>query len=169
MHVKAFAAAASAAFAGWVFLTASAAGAEQMAETPKVIELHQVACQFLESENGVDHDFQTASKADCEKINAETGGKRLEDAKVLKLEPGTYIFRVTNVDVPYELGFWVREEDYDWRNPLHKLSKTSVSGGGLGTGQTKEYKVTLEPGAYLYSCPLNPTPDYRIVVGEGTS
>ena len=43
-------------------------------------------------------------------------------------------------------------------------AKTSVSGGGLGTGQTKDYEVELEPGEYLYSCPLNPTPDYRLVV-----
>ena len=24
--------------------------------------------------------------------------------------------------------------------------------------------LELEPGEYLYSCPLNPTPDYRLVV-----
>jgi hypothetical protein len=24
--------------------------------------------------------------------------------------------------------------------------------------------VTLEPGEYLYSCPLNTTPNYRLVV-----
>ena len=41
---------------------------------------------------------------------------------------------------------------------------TSVSGGGLKTGVTKDYEVQLEPGEYIYSCPLNPTPNYRIVV-----
>ena len=50
------------------------------------------------------------------------------------------------------------------RNPIHHLTKTSVSGGGLGLGETQDYEVELEPGEYLYSCPLNPTPDYRLVV-----
>ena len=68
--------------------------------------------------------------------------------------------------MPYELGFWLRSKDYDWRNPLHKLTKTNISGGGLSTGKTNEYEVTLKPGEYVYSCPLNPTPDYRLVVTQ---
>ena len=134
------------------------------AEPATVIELTQIPCQFVESENGVDHGFTTAKKADCDAINARTGAERLATAKVLELTPGTYIFRVTNKNVPYELGFWVRELDYDWRNPIHHLTKTSVSGGGLGLGETQDYEVKLEPGEYLYSCPLNTTPDYRLVV-----
>ena len=147
-----------------VGLTAAFAGPASSAKEPTVIELTQIACQFLESENGVDHGFTTSKKADCEAINGETGAERLAEAKVIELEPGTYIFRVTNQDVPYELGFWLREHDYNWKNPLHKLSKTSVSGGGLAPGTTKDYEVVLEPGEYLYSCPLNTTPDYRLVV-----
>ena len=147
-----------------VGLTAAFAGPASSAKKPTVIELTQIACQFLESENGVDHGFTTSKKADCEAINGETGAERLAEAKVIELEPGTYVFRVTNQDVPYELGFWLREHDYNWKNPLHKLTKTSVSGGGLAPGTTKDYEVVLEPGEYLYSCPLNTTPDYRLVV-----
>jgi hypothetical protein len=130
----------------------------------QVIELTQTPCQFLESENGVDQGFKSTQKADCESINAETGAERLAKAKVLELAPGSYVFRVTNKDVPYELGFWLREADYQPGNPLHKLTKTSVSGGGLFEGETKEYTVELKPGEYVYSCPLNPTPNYRIEV-----
>lgn len=140
-----------------------AVSAPQIAQAAEVIELTQTGCQFLEPE-GTDHQYKTGGKADCERINKETGEDRLASAKVMELEPGEYIFRVTNKNVPYELGFWFRDEDYDWRNPLHKLSKTSVSGGGLMTGKTRDYKVTLKPGDYLFSCPLNTTPDYRIVV-----
>ena len=124
----------------------------------------QSHCQFLETENDVDLGFTPQSADDCNKINAETGDKRLAEAKVLELEPGDYIFRVSNTDVPYELGFWVREADYQLGNPLHKLTKTSVTGGGLPQGTTTDYEVELEPGEYLYSCPLNPTPNYKIVV-----
>ncbi len=114
--------------------------------------------------NGVDHAFKTGRKEDCEVINAGSGAKRLAQAKVLALKPGRYIFRVRNENVPYELGFWLREHDYNWANPLHKLTKTSISGGGLTEGTTKDYEVELEAGEYVYSCPLNPTPDYRLVV-----
>lgn len=145
-------------------LAGASASSTAAAAEPQVIELTQIACQFLESENGTDHDYETSEKADCETINAESGAARLAEAEVLTLPPGSYIFRVTNLDVPYELGFWLREHDYDWKNPIHKLSKTSVSGGGLVAGTTKDYVVELEPGEYLYSCPLNPTPDYKLVV-----
>ncbi len=129
-----------------------------------VITLTQVACQFLEAENGIDRGYAARSAEDCKRINSRTAADRLAAAKVIRLKPGRYVFRVTNRNVPYELGFWLREKDYDWRNPLHKLSKISVSGGGLGPGKTRDYVVELKPGEYLYSCPLNPTPDYRLVV-----
>lgn len=134
------------------------------AQGATVIQLTQVACQFIESEDGVDHDYVTTRKADCDRINAETGAERVANAETLRLPAGQYTFRVTNLDVPYELGFWLREEDYDWRNPIHQVSKISISGGGLTTGSVKDYSVELEPGEYLYSCPLNTTPDYRLIV-----
>ena len=141
-------------------MLAAAASAEE------VIQLTQTGCQFLEPE-GTDHQYQTSKADDCNAINAASGGERVAAAEVLELKPGKYVFRVTNKNVPYELGFWLREEDYNWANPLHKLSKISVSGGGLVTGKTQDYAVELKPGTYLYSCPLNPTPDYKLVVSGG--
>ena len=143
-----------------LFATISFAAAEDVT----VINLTQTACQFVESENGIDHGYTSAEQADCEEINAKTGAERLASAEVLTLKPGKYIFRVTNKNVPYSLGFWVREKDYNWANPLHKLNKTSVSGGGLDTGTTLDYEVELKEGEYLYSCPLNTTPDYKLIV-----
>ena len=138
--------------------------AHSAADGPKVIMLTQVGCQFIESEDGADLGFKPKSAKDCETINARTGKERLTKAKVLSLTPGKYIFRVLNKNVPYELGFWLRNSDYDWRNPLHKLTKTSISGGGLYQGETRDYEVELKEGEYLYSCPLNPTPNYSLVV-----
>lgn len=129
------------------------------AAEPTVIVLTQVGCQFLESENGVDRGYQPQNADDCRKINTETGDQRIAEAKVLELAPGRYIFRVENKNVPYELGFWVRGEGLAGRALL-----PSVSGGGLVTGATQDYEIELRPGEYLYSCPLNPTPDYKLVV-----
>jgi hypothetical protein len=70
---------------------------------------------------------------------------------------------VTNTDVPYELGFWLRETGYQFGNPLHNLTKVSVSGGGLEQGQTNGYTVELTRRV-PYSCSLNPTPNYKLVV-----
>jgi len=154
----------SLAVTGLLAVAASAPAHADFGGKDNVIELTQVECQFLESENGVNHEFESTSKADCKKINKRTGDKRLEDHNVLRLEPGTYTFKVTNKDVPYTLGFWVREKGYDPGSSVDKLTKTSISGGGLDAGETDTYEVELEPGEYVYSCPLNPTPNYRIVV-----
>ncbi len=134
------------------------------ARAAEVIELTQTGCQFVEAENDVDHDFTTTSAEDCKRINAETGAERLAAAAPLELKPGRYVFRVTNKNVPYSLGFWLRESDYETSSRVARLTKTSVSGGGLEPGATRDYAVDLEPGEYVYSCPLNPTPDYRLVV-----
>ena len=125
---------------------------------PTVIKLTQVPCQFLEVE-AKDYGFKSTKKADCEAINARTAKKRLARAKVLKLKPGKYIFRVTNRNVPYGLGFYLRGAGLYGRVTLPK-----VSGGGLATGVTKDYPINLKPGEYNYSCPLNTTPDYKIIV-----
>ena len=98
------------------------------------------------------------------KINREEGADRLANVTVMELQAGTHTFRVANRNVPYEVGFWLREADYDWRNPLHKVKKISVSGGGLFEGRSKDFTVELKPGEYIYSCPLNPTLNYKVVV-----
>ena len=123
-----------------------------------VIDLTQTACQFVEVE-GVDHGFTSTAKADCEAINAQTGTERLAEAETLQLKPGKYVFRVTNENVPYELGFWLRGSGL-----VNHATLPSVSGDGLLEGATQEYEIELTAGEYVFSCPLNPTPDYKIVV-----
>jgi hypothetical protein len=135
-------------------LSASAWAADS---EPQVIALTQTACQFVEAE-ARDHNFHTTSAADCKAINGKTGTQRLAQAKTLELKPGDYIFRVSNKNVPYELGFYLRGTG------LGRLTLPKVSGGGLVTGKTQDYRITLREGEYVYSCPLNPTPDYRLVV-----
>ena len=129
------------------------------AAAPRVIELTQLPCQFLESEDGKDRGYQSRSIKDCEAINAKTAKQRVGQAKPLELKPGKYVFRVTNRNVPYELGFWLRGASVAGRVTL-----PSVSGGGLMPGKTQDYAIELKPGEYVYSCPLNTTPDYKLVV-----
>lgn len=130
------------------------------AEDATVIELTQTPCQFVEAE-GKDLGFKSVSAEDCKAINADSGAARLQASKPLTLKPGKYVFRVSNKDVPYTLGFWLRGDGI-----ISKARLPGVSGGGLKTGVTKDYEIELKPGEYVYSCPLNPTPDYKIVVAE---
>lgn len=129
------------------------------ADSPKVIELTQVPCQFLESEGGVDRGYKSRSIKDCEAINSKTGKQRVAEAKPLELKPGKYVFRVANKNVPYELGFWLRGA-----SAAGRVTLPSVSGGGLLPGKTQDYEIELKPGEYVYSCPLNTTPDYKLIV-----
>ena len=133
--------------------------AAQSLAQAKTIELTQTPCQFLESEGGKDRGFKSAKGSDCETINGRTGKQRLAESKTIELKPGKYVFRVTNRDVPYELGFWLRGASL-----IDRARLPSVSGGGLTAGKTQDYAIELKPGNYVYSCPLNPTPDYKLVV-----
>ena len=122
-----------------------------------IIELTQTNCQFLEPES-LDHDFTSHQSSDCEQINERTAVNRVAESKTITLTPGKYIFRITNRDVDYTLGFWLRGQG------LKRVFLPGVSGGGIETGTTKDYEITLESGEYIYSCPLNPTPDYKLIV-----
>ena len=132
-----------------------------LAAAATVIELTQTPCQFLESEGGADHGYKSTRKADCDAINKRTGDERLAAAAPLTLKPGKYVFRVTNKNVPYALGFWVRGDGI-----INRAILPSVSGGGLATGTTQDYEIELKAGEYVYSCPLNPTPNYKLIVTE---
>lgn len=123
--------------------------------SPDIIELTQTPCTIVEAEKKPQA-FTAKSSKDCIRINKKTSDKRF--FKTLRLKPGKTIFRVTNKNVPYDLGFWVRGKG------IKRLTLPSVSGGGLKTGKTKDYMIDLKPGEYLYSCPLNPTPDYPLLV-----
>ncbi len=122
---------------------------------PVIVTLTQTPCTIIEAEEEP-MEFVSKSYDDCKRINAETAGER--KFKVLRLKPGPTVFRVTNKNVPYPLGFYLRGKG------LKRLTLPKVSGGGLDTGKTLDYFVDLKPGEYLYSCPLNPTPDYPLIV-----
>jgi len=120
-----------------------------------VVTLTQAPCLFVEAE-ARPKNYHSKKAADCVAINKQTTNER--EFKPLRLSPGRVIFRVTNKNVPYELGFWVRGQG------LGRATLPSASGGGLLTGQTKDYGITLKKGSYWYSCPLNPTPSYPLIV-----
>ncbi|MTB52254.1 hypothetical protein [Lewinella sp. W8] len=76
----------------------------------------------------------------------------------LNLAPGYYVFEVTNTSVDKDLGFYLQDADGE-----------QVTASGLqelvGNGETSRSGIVfLSAGTYQYSCPLNPTPHYRLKV-----
>ena len=143
-----------------MFLLPSFCMVKQAKGQTEIISLTQAPCQFIEVEDQ-DYRFVSEKKADCEAINNRTTKERISRSEHLKLHPGDYIFRVTNKDIPYQVGFYLRSADV-----LDRLKLPSVSGAGLFQGITKDYKIKLVPGEYRFSCPLNSTPDYSLTVTD---
>jgi plastocyanin len=87
------------------------------------------------------------------------------DTKELKLKAGSYQFEITNKGVDHEVAFFLQQEndkgkqDFATALPNSGLSKTIKDGETSKTGV-----VALAKGTYVYSCPLNPTPHYKIIV-----
>ncbi len=81
----------------------------------------------------------------------------------LTLKSGTpYVFEVNNKGVDHAVGFVIAPEgktDQEHHIQSAYLSKTIKDGESAKSGE-----VTLEKGEYVYFCPLNPTPQYKITV-----
>jgi hypothetical protein len=122
------------------------------AEGKAVLTLVQRPCRFEGAEPGASFDAQSAEA--CEATNMETIGVRTQ--RVLKVPAGPVRIAVSSEQIPYEVGFWLR--------PAGDQEHATAMGGGIVPGVTKTYEAELKPGTYVYSCPLNPTPDYVLVV-----
>ena len=69
---------------------------------------------------------------------------------------------MANKGVDHAVGFVIAPKgktDQDHHVQAAYLSKTIEDGESAKSGE-----VTLEKGEYVYFCPLNPTPQYKIMV-----
>lgn len=82
----------------------------------------------------------------------------------LKLKPGTYSFEVTNKGIPHEVAFVLAPNKEDLQETDFiadaMLTKTILDGETAAS----KVPVTLEKGEYVYFCPLNNTPKYKLIV-----
>ncbi len=87
------------------------------------------------------------------------------ETQKLKLIAGKYQFRVVNRNVDKDLGFVIQKKE----DKNADVMKTAIP-NSFTTAYVKknavEYTgiVELKKGSYVYSCPLNPTPHYKIIV-----
>lgn len=82
--------------------------------------------------------------------------------KSLTLSEGTYVFEISNNGVDHELGFVLAPKGKtDEANHIKEAYVTSMV---ATNSKSKTQKVTLAKGEYVYFCPLNPTPQYTLIV-----
>ncbi len=82
--------------------------------------------------------------------------------KGLTLSEGTYQFEVMNNGVNHEVGFVLAPKGMtEQKNHIKEayLANTVMDGKSAKSGEVK-----LTPGEYVYFCPMNPTPEYTIMV-----
>lgn len=83
----------------------------------------------------------------------------------LNLRPGKYQFRIVNQTVDHEVGFVIQAEKDIEGDLMETALPNSFTSSTVKTGEVAYTGVVdLTKGKYVYSCPLNPTPHYRIKV-----
>jgi hypothetical protein len=85
--------------------------------------------------------------------------------KTLNLKPGKYQFRVVNKDVDKELGFVIQKASDKKADVMKTAIPNSFTTTLIKKGEAQYTGVVeLKAGEYVYSCPLNPTPHYTLIV-----
>lgn len=84
--------------------------------------------------------------------------------KALTLSEGSYVFEIANNHVGKDVGFVLVPKGKDATNPENHI-KTAYVTTVVKDGKVEKSNVTkLKKGAYVYFCPLNPTPQYTLIV-----
>lgn len=80
--------------------------------------------------------------------------------KKITLSEGTYIFEISNNNVGHNVGFVLAPKSDTSKHIKSAYVKKPVVNNSKSTSN----KVTLKKGEYVYFCPLNPTPQYTLIV-----
>ncbi len=84
--------------------------------------------------------------------------------KEIKLSEGSYVFNITNNQAGTDVGFVLVPEGKDASDAKNHIKEAYVT-KVVAEGKTeKSNTVTLQKGTYKYFCPLNKTPQYKLVV-----
>lgn len=85
--------------------------------------------------------------------------------KELVLKPGKYQFRINNKDVDKELGFVIQKLADQNADVMKTAIPNSFTTALIKKGEAQYTGIVeLKVGEYVYSCPLNPTPHYKLTV-----
>mgnify|MGYP006176272031 CR=1 FL=1 len=80
--------------------------------------------------------------------------------KQITLSEGTYIFEIANNNVGHNVGFVLAPKSDVKAHIKNAYVTEQVKNNTKQNSKT----VTLTKGEYVYFCPLNPTPQYTLIV-----
>jgi plastocyanin len=80
----------------------------------------------------------------------------------ITLSPGDYVFEIANNGIDHEVGFVLAPKGKT--DQAHHIKNAYVTSTVKKDSKSKSKVVRLEKGEYTYFCPLNPTPQYRLIV-----
>ncbi|MBW1297117.1 cupredoxin domain-containing protein [Aquimarina litoralis] len=84
--------------------------------------------------------------------------------KQVTLSEGSYVFNISNNNSGTDVGFVLVPAGKDATNPKNHIQEAYVT-KVVAEGKTESSKtVTLQKGEYTYFCPLNKTPQYKLIV-----
>ncbi len=87
------------------------------------------------------------------------------ETQELNLTSGKYRFRVVNKNVDKDLGFVIQKEEDKDADVMKSAVPNSFTTAYVKKGEVQYTGVVeLKNGNYVYSCPLNPTPHYKLIV-----
>ena len=78
----------------------------------------------------------------------------------LTLKEGDYIFEIRNNNVGHKVGFVLAPKS----NPDAHIKTAYVTKAVENNTIESTNVTTLEKGEYVYFCPMNPTPQYTLIV-----
>tara|TARA_R110001592_G_C12921133_1_gene728503 strand:+ start:206 stop:562 length:357 start_codon:yes stop_codon:yes gene_type:complete len=80
--------------------------------------------------------------------------------KQITLAEGTYIFEIANNNVGHNVGFVLAPKS----DVKAHIKNAYVTEQVMNNTKQNSKSVTLKKGEYVYFCPLNPTPQYTLIV-----
>jgi len=84
--------------------------------------------------------------------------------KAITVSEGTYIFDVLNNNVGKDVGLVLVPKGKDASKPENHIQNAYVASAVKNNTTGHSKATTLVKGEYVYFCPLNPTPQYSLIV-----
>ena len=80
--------------------------------------------------------------------------------KEVSLKEGSYIFEISNNNVGHQVGFVLAPKS----NPDQHIKSAYVTKVVDNNSKETSNVTILTKGEYVYFCPMNPTPQYTLIV-----
>lgn len=84
--------------------------------------------------------------------------------KEITLKEGDYIFEISNNNVGHQVGFVLVPKGKDVTKQENHIKTAYVTKVVENNSKESSNVTSLTQGEYIYFCPLNPTPQYTLIV-----